>query len=246
MSVDNKIREVETAYLDQVVKKLKDSFAINATPVLVDSIAAEALHNQAVRGSTDLVVMATHGRSGLSRFWLGSMADTLIRTLPMPVLLVRPQEEPTNLASTFAPRHILIPLNGSELAEEIIESAIELGKLFTAEYTLLRVVEPYMSPLEFANQGMVELFERRNSAYVERVAAKLRDRSLRAKSRVVLNRPAAVAILDVARAENVDLIALATHGRSGLSRALLGSVADKVIRGAQVPVLTQRPGPIQA
>lgn len=243
VTVDEKIREVETVYLDEVVRKLKNTFGTVAIPVLVNSFAAEALHDQAVRGGADLVVMATHGRSGLSRFWLGSTADALIRTLPMPVLLVRPQEKSVSVAGTFALRHILIPLDGSEVAEQILESATELGELFAAEYTLLRVVEPFMSPLEFANQGLVELLERRNLAYLEGIAAKLQDRSLRVKSRVVLNRPAAAAILDEARAQNVDLIALETHGRGGLSRAILGSVADKVIRGAQIPVLVQRPRP---
>jgi nucleotide-binding universal stress UspA family protein len=246
MELDEKTRLVETLYLAGVAKQVKEAVDIEVTPTLVKSFGAEALREQAIRDDADLVVMATHGRGGFSRFWLGSMADALIRTLPMPVLLVRPQEMALSLSDTFAPRHILIPLDGSVRAEGILEPAIELGELFAAEFTLLRVVEPFMSPLEFANQGLNDEFERRNLAYLEGIAAKFHDRSLHVKTRVVLNRPAAIAILEQARTLNADLIALETHGRGGLGRLLLGSVADKVIRGAQIPVLVHRPLPQMA
>jgi nucleotide-binding universal stress UspA family protein len=240
-SMDDRIRGVETAYLDSLVDRLKKMVPVDVTRNLINSLVPDALIEQAVAAHADLVVMATHGRGGFSRLWLGSMTGALLRRLPMPVLLVRPHEQELNFAEAFAPRRILIPLDGSELAEQILEPAIELGKLSAAEFTLLRVVEPFMSPLESANADLVRQFEQRNSVYLNGVAARLRDRQLPVKTRVILNRPAAAVILEEAHAQKADLIALATHGRGDLGRALLGSVADKVIRGSQVPVLVHRP-----
>jgi nucleotide-binding universal stress UspA family protein len=118
-----------------------------------------------------------------------------------------------------------------------------------AEFTLLLVIEPVIVPdlrlggnavtgLEPALLRQVEAEARQ---YLERAAGPLRARGLPVQTEVVINRPAPLAILDVARARAVDLIALETHGRGGLARLVLGSVADKVLRGASTPVLVYRP-----
>jgi nucleotide-binding universal stress UspA family protein len=239
--LDAKIQENETAYLDEVVNKLRRIVPIEIDHVLVNSFAADALYEQAIAASADLVVMATHGRNGFSRFWLGSVADALIRRLPMPILLIRPQEEKPDLTAEIILRRILIPLDGSALAEQILSPAIEFGSLARVEYTLVRVVEPIMLPTEEFNEPLVDQLEHRAQLYLDRVAEKLRDRSLIVKTRILVNRPAAVAILEEAHVIKAGLVALATHGRGGLGRLLLGSVADKVVRGAQVPVLLHRP-----
>jgi nucleotide-binding universal stress UspA family protein len=88
------------------------------------------------------VAMSTHGRGPLSRFWLGSVADALMRRLPVPLLLVRPQEGAPDLSEEPPLRRILIPLDGSALAEEVLAPALALGGLVGAEYTLLWVVRP--------------------------------------------------------------------------------------------------------
>ena len=159
----------------------------------------------------------------------------------MPILLVRPQEEAPNLATQVTLRHILIPLDGSDLAEQILEPAIELGCLTQAEYTLLRVVEPFMPPPHEPTGPLFDQLAREAQTYVDSVAERLRGRSLRVQTRVVINRWAAAAIMAEARVHANDLIALETHGRGGLARLLLGSVADKVVRGALTPVLLHRP-----
>jgi nucleotide-binding universal stress UspA family protein len=153
-------------------------------------------------------------------------------------------------------RHILLPLDGTPLAEQMIEPAVTLGQLMGADYTLLRVIKPMM-PVDYdasiaqLPQPTVVVCEQihkvheqvRQEAetYLARVAAGLRERSLRVETRVAIEQQPAVAILQKAQALNIDLIALATHGRRGLSRLLLGSVADKVLRGGTLPMLVQRP-----
>jgi nucleotide-binding universal stress UspA family protein len=239
--LDSKIKESEIAYLDEVVSKLKRTLKVEIDSALVNSFAADALQEQAIAASADLVVMATHGRSGLSRFWLGSVADALIRRLPMPILLIRPGEEKPNLATETIFRRILIPLDGSALAEQILGPAIKLASLARVEYTLVRVVEPMTIPSEEFSGALLDQLEHQAQLYLDRIAEKLRDRSLSVKTRVLVNKPVAAAILEEARVHKAGLIALETHGRGGLGRLVLGSVADKVLRGAEVPVLLHRP-----
>jgi nucleotide-binding universal stress UspA family protein len=138
----------------------------------------------------------------------------------------------------------------------MIEPAVALGSLMEAQYTLQRVIKPVLPPgykLEGASlTGLAETvlkdieriqdsLHREAQDYLERVAAPLRARALRVQTKVAVEQQPGMAILHEASASAIDLIALETHGRRGLSRLVLGSVADKVIRGASGPVLVQRP-----
>jgi len=247
-SLDGAVREQERAYLDNTVRKLAKVTLLPVKPVFLDGPPAQAIQEHAANSGTDLVVMTTHGRGPFTRFWLGSVADQLVRRLPIPILLLRSPEGAPNLESRPVLEHILIPLDGSELAEKIILPATELGALMSADYTLLSVVEPVLfaePPLGGTAVGGLDpaVFDQLRAGaqtYLSQMAEKLKVRSLTVKTQVVCNQPAAMAILD--RAENgIDLIALETHGRGGLARLLLGSVADKVVRGAGVAVLVHRP-----
>jgi nucleotide-binding universal stress UspA family protein len=244
--VDNELRTYEQAYLEGVVARLQPHCANPITTVQLEGPIASALHDYAVELKADLVVMTTHGRGPVSRFWLGSVADALVRQLPMPVLLVRPHEPMPDYAHPPTINHILIPLDGSVLAEQIMSYALEMGQLMEAEYTLLQVI-PFMPPIygtELYGAGWDEELQEqlRTSAqnYLDNIAAPLRAESLRVKT-AVMHGIVADAILEYAQAQNVQAIALATHGRTGVRRWLLGGVADKVVRGAQMPVLLYRP-----
>ena len=212
-----------------------------------DQTVPDMLASYAATANSDLIVMTTHGRGGLERFWLGSVADALVRASPVPVLLVRPDEHhPAAQPPTF--RKILIPLDGSALAEQVLEPALMLGAPMEAEYTLLHVVQPrvlvrwgaFTTPTDLD----FEATQRRQidaQHYLERVARPLRATGKQVILRVVVAEQAAPAILEEARQHGIDLIAIATHGRSGLGRLLLGSVADKVVRRTDVPLLLYRP-----
>jgi nucleotide-binding universal stress UspA family protein len=204
----------------------------------------------------DLVVMTTHGRGALGRIWLGSVADQLIRDMPMPMLLVRPEDAAPNLGREAVLNHLLVPLDGSPFAEQILESAVALGSLMDADYTLTRVIKPpcpggydfHGSSFGLEAQMLLDQIDRaqeqlRKEAedYLHGVAERLRERSLRVHTRVEVEEHPAAAILKSATAPAIDLVALETHGRRGLSRLFLGSVADKVIRAASLPVLVHRP-----
>src|SRR5262249_19392216 len=117
-------------------------------PVLIKGEVVPMLRATATSMEADLVIMTTHGRGVLGRFWLGSVADNLIRELPVPLLLVRPRETAPALEEVPDLRRILVPLDGSPLAETILEPAVALGSLLEAEYLLVRVIPP-LEPLAY-------------------------------------------------------------------------------------------------
>jgi nucleotide-binding universal stress UspA family protein len=209
---------------------------------------ADALDGHAKSTGNDFIIMTTHGRGPLSRFWLGSVADELVRRATVPLLLIRPLETAPDFASEPQLRRIAIPLDGSTLAEQVLESAIGLGSLMQADYTLVHIYGPLVDsgvdPLNYATVGGHELSleQRRTDAesYLNRVAKRLKERGFTVETHVGFAQHPASAILDSAEHLGMSLIALETHGRRGLTRLLLGSVADKVIRGASIPVLVHR------
>jgi len=246
---DAQLKDQERAYLEETAHKLVEGSSPSATYAVPLGLTADAILGEAQAARADLIVMTTHGRGPWSRFWLGSVADELIRRAPMPVLLLPAREAASPSTVDPAPRHMLIPLDGSSLAEQVLEPALGLGKLLDASYTLLQVVPaPVVALLPPAGEGL-SAFDRpladprRREAqdYLDRVAQRLRPQGGSIQTRVAVGTSPAAAILEEARSQAVDSIALATHGRGGIKRALLGSVADKVLRAACIPLLVYRP-----
>src|SRR5262249_24290411 len=162
----------------------------------------------------------------------------------MPMLLVRPQEAAPDFTRDVPFRRVLVPLDGSPFAEQVLPPATALGAVMKAEHTLLRVVPPLLpgdydlggTPLvglpgsRLAQlKAIQEESEEEAAAYLERLAARHCEQGLSMHTRVVCYDKPAVGILEEAGRLGADLIALATHGRGGLARLLLGSVADKVL-----------------
>jgi nucleotide-binding universal stress UspA family protein len=249
-------RAEKRAYLDSVVKRLANIFPVAVTPLLLDGEVAAAIQDHAAKSGVDLVVMTTHGRGPLGRFWLGSVADRLVRQLPIPLLLVHPSATAPDLGNEPVLKHILVPLDGSPLAERIIAPATDLGGLTGADYTLLRVMTPLRhtrfepegaSVTQIADSILRHLEEiqaglqKEAQTYLSNVADKLRVRGHQVHTRVAIEEYPAEAILKEAATWPTNLIALETHGRGGLSRLMLGSVADKVLRGSSVPLLVHHP-----
>jgi nucleotide-binding universal stress UspA family protein len=246
---DIKVHERAAAYLDNVVWRLSARVPVPVETALLEGSVTEALEEHVALKGVDLVVMTTHGRGALGRVFLGGVADKLVRHLPVPVLLVRPREEPHDLTVEPVPRRVLVPLDGSARAEQILEPALALGGLMEAEYTLLHVVEPMLVMGDemgaFATGAAAAAIHAQIPAegrkYLGNVVQRLAACGQTVRSKVVVDQAAAEAILDEAKTGNYDLIAMATHGHGGLARLLLGSVADKVLRSATVPVLVNRP-----
>jgi nucleotide-binding universal stress UspA family protein len=243
--LDQEARLREQTYLDQVVRRLRDQANVPISAVLLDGAVADALQTQIESTGADLVVGTTHGRGPMSRFWLGSVADLLLRRLHVPLLLLRPQGDG---AAPLVIRRILIALDGSPFAERALAGAMALGQPFGASYSLLYVVEP---PMPIADpSGLMVLpatidAEKRVKEGAERylagVAEGMRREGFEVVARAVEGPTAASSILAEAESQHADLVALASHGAGGFERLVVGSVADKVIRGAAFPVLVVRP-----
>ncbi len=196
----------------------------------------------------DLVVMTTHARGGLSRAWLGSVADGLVRQATVPILLVRPGRQGPSTSGT-APvfRRVLLPLDGGPDEQRMAEHAIGVAGVSDVEYTLLRVVsEGALSAGPALPRHGPDAGSRTQRATVQTTldlsAERLRARGMRVTSQVVVNDHPAEGILRCAAEHDASLIAMATRSRGGLQRLLLGSVADRVLRQAGIPLLLWNPG----
>lgn len=244
---DAKAREQSKSYLRDVTGRVKTAApSVEVESRWLEGRVADALCECIGESNPDLVVLTTHGRGPLSRFWLGSVATDLLQRAPAPVLLVRPKEGPPDLAADILPRRILIPLDGSPFGEQILPVAAAVGKLTGAEYRLLRVVPPILSSsgigLGDLAGGWTVSDELKSEANGYLTGLTRRAPELKsAATHVAADWPPALAILADAESSGSDLIALETRGRSGLARLILGSVADKVARGSEIPVLLSRP-----
>lgn len=237
--------EQERAYLDGITKRLTTAGSVPVSSKFLEGPAvAEALQHHATATGADLIIMTTHGRGPLSRFWLGGVADELVRRATTPILLVRPQETAVDLSSDRVLKHILIPLDGSALSEQVLEPALALGGLMQADYTLLHVyglsTDPALDPTVRRADPPIEQMWADTEGYLTQVAGRLKGKGCNVQTQAVFGQQPTSAILETAQRSAIDLIALETHGRRGLTRLLLGSVADKVIRGASVPVFVHR------
>jgi nucleotide-binding universal stress UspA family protein len=249
-SIELATRKSERAYLRGIQTRLRDGGTRLASAVTLTGKAGPALAQYVREMGIDLVVMSTHGRGGIRRAWLGSVADYLIRTLEVPVLLLRPVESEPGSARPAASGPILVPLDGSPLAEEALGPAIALARAWDAELALLQVVRPVLLsadpalplPLPSAfDQDLTTMWRTQAQDYIDGIVEQLHGQGIRATGAASLGWYPADSILEAARPERVAAIVIATHGRGGLSRLALGSVTDKVVRGADVPVLACRP-----
>jgi nucleotide-binding universal stress UspA family protein len=258
--IDDQLRslgwEHERNYLERIRERLavETKGTITATlldmpnPSAHDRTVAQVLAAHVIETGADLVVMTTHGRGGLARFWLGSVADGLLRWSAAPILLLRPDEDMPDPDRSRAIQRILIPLDGSARSEAIVEHALALGRLGQAEYTLLRVVPPFIlgdaalltTPADFDPERTMRRYAEAQHE-LDSVAQRLQTAGAQVGTRVLIAEQVAATILEDAGQHAIDLIALSTHGRRGLARLLIGSVADKVLRGAETLVLVYRP-----
>lgn len=203
--------------------------------------AADVIVARAQEWAATLVVMASHGRSGVARALLGSVAGAVIRRSGVPVLVVRSDL----LAPARVPQRVLVPLDGSDLASAVLPCVVPLAKQLDSTLVLISVAElpPQSLPVQGASipLGRMPVHPPAQAMeYLDRVADDLRAQGVACEVRVEHGDPAS-AITRAADGSGCDLIAMSTHGRHGLGRWALGSVTDSVMRRAQVPVLAVRP-----
>ena len=245
----------EQAYLEQVRDRLRATANLQVTVQLLDPYATAEqeqtapalLAAYATTIDADLIVMMSHGRGGLERFWLGSVADALVRLNPAPILLLRAHEDTQEPIQTAPVQRIIIPLDGSTRSESILPYALALGQTLGARYTLMHVnvsalpsqVPPFITPTVLDTE-QTERERAKAQRYLEMIAQGIQSTGALVETQVLVSDQVVAAILDESRRDGYSLIAMSTTGRSGLRRLLLGSVADKVLRRAEVPMLIHR------
>lgn len=245
--------ERAAAEVDVLQQQLKqEGFSVRS--VVRGGSPAEALLDEARLQDAKLIVMSTHGRGGLGRFLLGSVADKVMRHAEMPVMLVRAREVHES-APEF--KRILVPLDGSHTAAAVLPAVRELARTSVAEIVLLRVVlgesqpgvaplgvpppvpVPELQPEAVASEKPAHASERAATEYIDEVGKSTGLWGVPVRTLVQVGDPASV-ILDTAHDLYADLIAMSTHGLGGLRRFFLGSVAERVVRHAEAPVLLFR------
>jgi nucleotide-binding universal stress UspA family protein len=210
--------------------------------------AAEAIIESAAREERTLIAMATHGRSGLDRWLLGSVAEKVLRGAINPTLVVRAKEEKNPAWEMATLKRVVVPLDGSELSERILPHVEALAKQLDLEVILLSV---YGGPLTaggtadgFYNTGQLDALvaglRAETVTYLAIRSEELKWKGVEKVSFVAKEGLAADEIIATARESSDTLIAMCTHGRSGMQRWVLGSVTETVVRHSDNPVLVVR------
>ena len=223
-------------YLQKIIKNMKSrtqkyleetgSNEIRVNSLIRVGYPAEEIVSYADKGGLELIVMATHGRSGISRWALGSVADKVVRATRQPVALIRAGSAHPEAGEGIMNK-ALVPLDGSTESERVLTFISELALKLGTELTLLQVVAENSHAHADAE------------VYLKKVCSRLSDRGIAAGYEIRTG-AAAEGIIDLADEMNADIVAMSTRGRSGVSRWTLGSVAEKVLLGGDTPLLLVR------
>lgn len=239
IEVEQKATAHFTEYLDGVKKRLAGG--VETEVVIRTGEAGEEILKAAAEIGARQLVIATHGRSGIGRWFYGSTASHLLRHAEIPVVAVGPHAlERPKVEITV--KHVLLPLDGSELSEKAIPVATALAGAFGARLSLVRVVRwavqayPYTLPDAYLPQVDQEL-EAGAKTYLQRKESEIKDVEARA---FVVRGAVAEGLLEFIDKEGADFVVMTTHARGGLARMALGSVADRMLQ-APVPVMLVRP-----
>ena len=236
-------------YLNSVLSK---TAGMEITCAAHEGNAVSRIIDEADKSPASLIAMSTHGRSGITRWVMGSVTDRVLHSTKNPMLIVRGNQvgEPdTNLET------IIVPVDGSSLAEQVIPDVAALAKAMNLKVTLLRVVataEEFSAQTGYQRlEGVVGLhfpsFEEMAKeagdqalVYLQGLEEKLREQGVASVDHRIVRGAAASVIMDVAQETPDSLVAMTTHGRSGPARWTMGSVTDRVVRHSGDPVLVVR------
>lgn len=231
------------AYLEKTANELRGRSLSCETEVAAGH-EAQAILDQADAKDADLIAMSTHGRSGLMRWVLGSVAQKVVHGASRPLLLVRARDDGERPPVTI--ERILVPLDGSPLSLGVLPYVEEMAEALGASLVLYNGVPPLdiypgteMTPARVG--GIIDDLLAQGQSFLTQVADEIEGRGkVKARSVVTIGFPVDE-IARIAAEIDVGLIAMATHGRSGVNRWLMGSVADGVVRRAELPCLLLRP-----
>jgi nucleotide-binding universal stress UspA family protein len=232
-------------YLEAVAQRLQPLNLDVHTQLAQDEPTRAIISYAEQHPEVALIAMSTHGRSGLGRLVFGSVAEQVLHSSPVPLLLVRPVQERDIFDDLQVPHYasLLVPLDGSEFAAAALDHARALAHALDASLALMSAVPEHLLGLELAPVPVVPAEwaneQEMLTSYLEQTKLRLEAEDLRVQTRLE-QAPPSEAIVRVAGEVHPDLIVMATHARTGLPRFLLGSVAMKVVQASICPVLLVR------
>jgi nucleotide-binding universal stress UspA family protein len=237
----------------EYLKGIAKTFPGREVKYTVEKGKAEEMIIEKADSDATLTAMATHGRSGFNRLLLGSVAEKVLRGSTNPLLLIRPSEAAhllhrVNERGEAILRSIIVPLDGSELAESVLPAAVELAKTLELEILLLRAYPRFNTYAGADDYNAVNYEVIRGAlrdeaqSYLESKVGELKLKGVEKVSFAIPEGSGAGEIVALGRRTPDNLIAMCTHGRSGLKRWVLGSVTEKVVRLSRDPVLIVRGG----
>ena len=252
--MDGGWEDERAAEMGAVMRAMADRLAretgLRVSTVMLRGRVAPSLVQHAIDQNAHLIVMTTHGRTGFSHAWFGSVAEQVVHSTVTPVLIVRSGDHARTNVTEPLFRRVLVPIDRELSGADAMKHALILGTPHLTTYTLLTVVSavpvvaPPFSTLDATSHGPNgEIPGADARALLERIAEPARAAGAITDVRVMTHERAAPAILESAESE-VDLIVMSMRPRRAVSRALLGSVVDKVMRGAVVPLLLFRASPV--
>lgn len=242
---DADLRQAAVAYVDSIIEREVKAVDMTVWAKLLEGPVVEMLAAHVAALDRPLVVMTTHGRSGIGRALVGSVADGLVRSATVPVLAIRARKESeAAVASRFG--RVLVPIAGADFGTDIGERTAGIFGTSEVEYVLFHAVVP-VPILNAPDPAIIPLVpdldteEKAAHDLLDALAEPLRARGAHVTTLVVIDANPASAIRGAASGTNADVISMATHGYRGVKRLILGSVADSVLRHATVPLLLVRP-----
>jgi nucleotide-binding universal stress UspA family protein len=230
--------------LEALGTELRASGNMRVITALKDGNLTQTLRDYAAELKAELIVMSSHARGGWKRINLGSVTDFLIRNTHTPVLVVRPDISFIDEAPDNAIRRIVVPLDGSPMAEQILPEAIALASALNATVTVLHVLTPETYSQKRMVQPGLPWWDADIAvadAYLSELADNVTKSGVAATKEVILNENVPGAILDYATRVRANLIAIATNGLGGIRRFVFGTVADEVTRKSPISLLVFHP-----
>ena len=244
-------REAAQKYVHDVARRF-DGTGAKVHGRIAEGAPAEVILQTAEKEGATMIAMSTHGRTGLARWALGSVAEKVARASNVPLLLVRSFRRTAKsdlepiVAQEIPFRRLLVPVDGSATSMSVIGAAEKFAQLYGSDVMVLHVETPYVPPSPIL-PGMDAVFPHmvppatpsNQDDVTAKAAHRFEQAGLQVTRLTTLGEPASE-ILDLSVNRGMDLIALGTHGRSGLARWALGSVAERVLRSGEVPILLVR------
>ena len=211
---------------------------VQARQVVRTDVPHRAILEYATEAGIDLIVMGTHGRTGVERYLLGSVTEKVVRLSDVPVLTITSMAED---AVTYPYEDVLVPTDGSDGANAATDLAVDVASTYGARLHALSVVDTMAMGLDVRSDAVADRLEVEARRAVETVERRAADTAVSATETTVEHGTPHRAIRSYVEANGIDLVVMGTHRHSGLERYLLGSVAEKTVRTSLAPVATVRP-----